>query len=93
MTKASRNPRTSKLAIACCSSAIISVAYFPVSLLPIILGHMALSEHKKKPELKGRDLALVGICVGYSLLVISVIMYAAAIWIFSDVTIEKYIAD
>ena len=54
---------------------------------------MALSEHKKKPELKGRDLALVGICVGYSLLVISVIMYAAAIWIFSDVTIEKYIAD
>jgi hypothetical protein len=83
-----KTPEISKLAIACCSTAIISASYFPLSIVPIILGHMALSEHKKSPELKGKELSLVGISVGYGLLALGVLLHLGAYALFSGVELQ-----
>lgn len=49
---------------------------------------MALSGHKQNPDLNGRELALVGISVGYALLAIGIILHAGAYLLFNNVTIE-----
>ncbi|CAA6690573.1 MULTISPECIES: DUF4190 domain-containing protein [unclassified Lentimonas] len=91
-TNSKNSPSTSKLAVTCCSAAIISAGCFPysfiLSVIPIVIGHMALSGHKQNPDLNGRELALVGISVGYALLAIGIILHAGAYLLFNNVTIE-----
>ncbi|MBC7517526.1 MAG: DUF4190 domain-containing protein [Microbacteriaceae bacterium] len=57
--------------------AIISLAgVFVVSLLGIVFGHLALAQIKKTGE-PGRGLAIAGIAIGYSSIVLTIVAIAS----------------
>jgi len=85
--------KTSKLAIACCSAAIISVCYFPLAIVPIVLGHLSLANLKKHPKLSGNDITLVGMYAGYGLLIGSILLHVFAMFFLSGITVNKYIVE
>jgi hypothetical protein len=57
--------QTSGMAIGALVSGIIGLFFSIIFLLPIILGHMALSQIRKNPYLKGSGMALAGLILGY----------------------------
>jgi len=64
---------TSTLAIAALITGIIGVVCGVSSLAAVVLGHLALSEIKRNPAMKGREMALTGLVFGYVILGLSLI--------------------
>jgi len=61
---------TSQLAIWALVCGFVGLLCAPAQILAIILGHLGLSEIKKKPNLKGRSMAITALIVGYAWLTI-----------------------
>ena len=74
------NPqRTSGLAIASMVLGIVWI-YWVGSILAIIFGHIALSQIRKDPNLRGRGMAIAGVVLGYvglAIVVVGVLAFAA----------------
>jgi len=71
---------TSGMAIASLVCGLAGFLFAPSSILAIIFGALALSHTNKIPELKGRDMAIVGLALG----IVTLIGWAVlAIWIVS----------
>jgi Domain of unknown function (DUF4190) len=68
---------TSGLAIASLVAGIISICGGLTSIVAIICGHLALAKVRRNPALAGRGLAIAGVTLGYSLLGIWVVLFAA----------------
>lgn len=77
--------QTSNLAVVCLISGILGWCLLPLigSIVAIVTGHMARSEIRRAPErLEGDGLALAGLILGYSMLVIGIIGIALALMFF-----------
>lgn len=89
-------PQESTLAIVALVSGIISlpglfICCGFIGLVPVITGHLALSEIRKNPSLAGKGIAKAGLIMGYITLGISLLFFLvyAAIIIFALVTEGK----
>ena len=72
--------RTSGLAIASLVLGIVWV-YWIGSILAVIFGHVALSQTKRDPNLRGRGMAIAGLVLGYvgiALLIIGILAIATS---------------
>ena len=72
--------RTSGLAIASMVLGIVWI-YWIGSILAVIFGHIALSQAKKDPTLRGKGMAVAGLVLGYvgiGLLVVTIMVAAAS---------------
>ena len=72
--------RTSGLAIASMVLGIVWV-YWIGSILAVIFGHVALSQIKKDPNVRGRGMAIAGLVLGYvgiALLIIGILALATS---------------
>ncbi len=76
----------SVLAVVCLSLSCLSIFIGPLGYIPgIISGHAARSECKKNPELMGGRAALVGLIIGYTFLVLTILVIALIIY-FTDIS-------
>ena len=72
--------RTSGLAIASMVLGIVWI-YWIGSILAVIFGHIAISQAKKDPRLRGKGMAIAGLVLGYvgiGLLVVTIMVAAAS---------------
>ena len=82
----SSKSRYSVWAVVCLSLSCLSIIIGPLGYIPgIIFGHAARSECKKNPELMGSRIALAGLIIGYTFLVLTVIV-VALIFHFTDIS-------
>ncbi len=81
--------KTSGLAIAALVCGILSflggIALIIPFLLAIIFGHIALSKCNRDPQLGGKGLAIAGLCLGYSSILLTGLLAAMAIPAFHKV--------
>lgn len=76
----------SVLAVMSLSLSCLSMFIGPLGYIPgIISGHAARSECKKNPELMGGRTALVGLIIGYTFLVLTILVIALIIY-FADIS-------
>jgi peptidyl-prolyl cis-trans isomerase B (cyclophilin B) len=76
MDSYAENPRTNVLAIASLVTSILGLA-----IVPIILGHISLSQIKRSRE-QGRVMAIIGLVIGYLSVLGYLILIAVAIAVF-----------
>ena len=82
----SSKSKYSVLAVVCLSLSCLSIFIGPFGYIPaIISGHAARSECKKNPELMGSRTALVGLIIGYTFLVLTIVVIALIIY-FTDIS-------
>jgi len=74
--------RTSGLAIGALVTGIIGLFVGIIFIIPIILGHMSLSQIGKNPGLKGRGMGLAGLILGYVEGAIVIIIAIVALTVF-----------
>jgi len=96
----SATTKTSGLAIAALVCGILSVIGGAIFILPlllaIILGHLALSQCNRDPELGGKGLAIAGLAMGYASILLFGLMAAMAIPAFNkvrEVSMQKTMAN
>jgi hypothetical protein len=79
----------SVLAVMCLSLSCLSIFIGPLGYIPaIISGHAARSECKKNPELMGGRIALAGLIIGYTFLVLTIVVIALIIY-FTDFSFHR----
>jgi hypothetical protein len=79
------NKDAGKMSILAVVSVIFSCAHFilpGLSLGGIICGHLALTQIRKNPELKGEKIALVGLALGYILFFVSLVQRSGILHFF-----------
>ena len=75
MSSAPIQPHTSGLAIASLVLSTLTIVLGPFGCIPgIVCGHIARSQCSKDPALTGNGVALAGLIVGYSFLVLMVMV-------------------
>ena len=84
----SSKSRYSVWAVVCLSLSCLSIIIGPLGYIPgIISGHAARSECKKNPELMGSRTALVGLIIGYTFLVLTIVVISLIIYSGFDIAI------
>jgi hypothetical protein len=96
----SSSPKTSGLAIAALICGIVSMLGGALFILPlllaIILGHIALSQCNRDPQLGGKGLAIAGLVMGYVSILFAGLLAAMAIPAFQkvrEVSMQKVMAN
>ena len=80
----------SNLAIVSLVSGILGWTFVPLlgSLIAVITGHLARAEIRREPErLDGDGLAVAGLILGYSLIIITILSLALLILFFGGVAV------
>jgi hypothetical protein len=65
----------------CCPSLLMcgGIGIFVPSIAAVILGHLALSDIKRNPAVKGREQAIAGLIMGYLFLILGLIYLVTSI--------------
>ena len=80
----------SVLAVVSLSLSCLSMFIGPLGYIPgVIFGHAARSECKRNPELMGSRVALVGLIIGYTFLVLSILIIALIVY-FTEITFHSF---
>jgi len=80
----------SVLAVASLSLSCLSIFIGPLGYIPgIIFGHAARSECKRNPELMGGRTALAGLIIGYTCLVLTILIIALILFL-TDITFHSF---
>jgi len=80
----------SVLAVVSLSLSCLSIFIGPLGFVPgVIFGHAARSECKRNPELMGGHLALAGLIVGYTFLVLTIFVIALIVCLM-DITFHSF---
>jgi peptidyl-prolyl cis-trans isomerase B (cyclophilin B) len=78
-TMADAQGTTSKLAIAATICGFLGIFLAVPMIAAIIMGHLALSEVKKNPLLKGRGMAISALAVGYAWIAMVIVCVIIAV--------------
>ena len=80
----------SVLAVVSLSLSCLSMFIGPLGYIPgIIFGHAARSECKRNPELMGSRMALAGLIIGYTFLLLTILVIALII-LLTDITFHVF---